>query len=194
MLNSEYWNNKYLQNDFGWDIGSISTPLKTYFDQLTDKNISILIPGAGNAHEAEYLFEKGFTHVHILDYAQEPIQAFKKKHPDFPTEHLHHEDFFNHTGKYDLIIEQTFFCALNPILRNRYASHMSSLLNENGHLVGVLFNDKLNSDHPPFGGNPDEYKLYFDPFFNYHIYEACTNSILPRANREWFIKLSKKIS
>ena len=32
-LNKEYWENKYDQDDTGWDIGSISTPLKAYIDQ-----------------------------------------------------------------------------------------------------------------------------------------------------------------
>ena len=45
QLNSEYWNDKYLNHDFEWDIGYVSTPLKNYIDILTDKNLKILIPG-----------------------------------------------------------------------------------------------------------------------------------------------------
>lgn len=33
-------------------------PLKVYFDQLTNKDLKILIPGGGNSHEAEYLLKK----------------------------------------------------------------------------------------------------------------------------------------
>ena len=55
FLSQSYWNNRYLENDFGWDTGSITTPLKTYIDGLTDKSLKILIPGAGNSYEAEYL-------------------------------------------------------------------------------------------------------------------------------------------
>ena len=43
----EYWTQRYKDDLTGWDIGAVSTPLKTYFDQLTDKNMRILIPGAG---------------------------------------------------------------------------------------------------------------------------------------------------
>ena len=56
LLDAEYWNNRYISHDFKWDLGEVSDPLKHYFDQLTDTNLHILIPGAGNAHEAEYLF------------------------------------------------------------------------------------------------------------------------------------------
>jgi len=57
---SNYWENRYQNQQTGWDIGEISSPLKAYIDQLEDKSIKILIPGAGNAYEAEYLFLNGF--------------------------------------------------------------------------------------------------------------------------------------
>ena len=43
-----YWEERYQKQDTGWDIGTISTPLKEYIDQLTDKKCRILLPGAGN--------------------------------------------------------------------------------------------------------------------------------------------------
>ena len=67
-FDSKYWDDRYLENNLGWDIGYISTPLKEYFDQLKIKSINILIPGAGNAYEAEYLWEKGFSNVFIIDW------------------------------------------------------------------------------------------------------------------------------
>ena len=61
LLDTNYWNERYLKNDFGWDLGTISPPLKEYFDQIKNKNLSILIPGAGNSYEAEYLVNNGFA-------------------------------------------------------------------------------------------------------------------------------------
>ncbi|MCB0465166.1 MAG: SAM-dependent methyltransferase, partial [Aequorivita sp.] len=58
-----FWNHKYLSGETGWDIGYVSTPIKEYIDQLSDKNLKILIPGGGNSYEAEYLFESGFNNV-----------------------------------------------------------------------------------------------------------------------------------
>ena len=51
-----YWSKRYKEERTGWDIGFPSLPLKTYIDQLENKDLKILIPGAGNAYEAEYLF------------------------------------------------------------------------------------------------------------------------------------------
>ena len=61
------WEKRYRESETGWDLGSISTPLKEYFDQLEDKEIKVLIPGCGNAHEASYLHELGFKNNPVLN-------------------------------------------------------------------------------------------------------------------------------
>ena len=188
-LNADYWNTRYLTNDFAWDTGSITTPLKSYFDQLTDKNLKILIPGAGNAHEAEYLVNLGFTDVFVCDIAPAPLENLKKRCPAFKDDHLLLLDFFELQDSFDLIIEQTFFCALDPSLRKKYFTKMAQLLKPGGKLVGVLFDDVLNTDKPPFGGNKSEYLTYIGPSFKISNFEACYNSIKPRENRELFVNL-----
>jgi methyl halide transferase len=193
-LNADYWNDRYRELDTRWDAGSVTTPLKTYFDQIKDKSISILIPGAGNSYEAEYLYQIGFKNIFVLDYAPLALKNFSDRNPEFPSSHLLQEDFFKHQGMYDLIIEQTFFCALDISLRSAYAKHMHALLKPEGKLVGVLFNDDFGNDLPPFGGTKEEYTVYFEPYFNFNVLETCYNSIKPREGRELFINFSKKIA
>ncbi len=190
-LDSEYWNNRYVNNETGWDISMISRPIKEYLDQYSNKSDKVLIPGAGNAHEAEYASRIGFNNVHILDFAESPIEKFKNAHPQFTSEHIHCEDFFLHDSKYDLILEQTFFCAINPSLRKNYAEKMHSLLKKNGKLVGLLFDTNFEGG-PPFGGNKEEYLDYFSPLFNIKTFDKCYNSINPRAGRELFVILIRK--
>jgi hypothetical protein len=189
LLDIAYWVERYENEQTGWDIGFCSTPLKTYFDQLTDKNIKILIPGAGFGHEAIYLYNKGFRNVHVLDLVSQPLQNIQNKCPDFPPSQLHIGDFFEHDGSYDLIIEQTFFCAIDPTLRGAYVNKMRSLIREKGKLVGVLF-DRNFEGGPPFGGNAKEYEKLFKPSFNMVYIEPCYNSIPQRAGSEVFIKVA----
>ena len=191
-LTKDYWNNRYLNNDFGWDLGGISPPLKEYIEQIQNKELVILIPGAGNAHEAEFLWRSGFKNIYILDVAEVPLQNIAKRLPDFPKNQLIQQDFFDHKGKYDLIIEQTFFCAIHPSLRGLYAKQMVALLKPTGKLIGLLFNDLLNVDKPPFGGFKEDYKVLFEPFFYIKIMETAYNSVLPRADRELFICMEPK--
>ncbi len=192
LLDAEYWEQRYQGNELGWDIGYPATPLKTYFDQLTNKNLRILIPGAGNAYEAEYLHEQGFTNVHVIDLAPSALKNLQQRIPTFPEAHLTEGNFFDLNDQYDLIVEQTFFCALHPELRTEYAAHMHRNLRPEGKLVGLLFDDALNTEHPPYGGTPTEYLTYFEPLFHVHTFERCYNSIPPRSDRELFMILRKK--
>ena len=190
-FDKSYWESRYENNQAGWDAGEITTPLKEYFEQLTDKNLSILIPGAGNSYEAEFLHDSGFKNVMVVDLASNPLNNIRKRIPSFPSENLIEGNFFYHHNKHDLIIEQTFFCALDPTLRPAYAQKMAELLSPGGKLVGVLFEAEFEGG-PPFGGNKNEYLQYFEPFFQIITLEKCYNSIKPRENRELFMILVRK--
>jgi len=191
-LDQSFWSEKYQSNQTGWDIGSISRPIKEYIDQLEDKDASILIPGAGIAYEAIYLFEQGFTNVSIVDIAKEPLDNFKKSVPDFPKDKILQEDFFSHKGSYDLIFEQTFFCALDPSLRVNYIDKMEGLLKPKGKLVGLLFDFRLDDVGPPFGGSEDAYTIDFKKRFHLKTLAPCYNSIKPRQGKELFINFVRK--
>ena len=191
-FSASYWDELYRKGHLRWDIGYVSAPLKAYFNQLNDKSLHILIPGAGNAYEAEYLFKKGFTKTCMLDFSSESILSFKKRFPDFPERNIIVENFFNHNKQYDLIVEQTFFSSILINQREVYAAKMHQLLNPGGKLVGLLFNHEFGIDEPPFGGTIEEYKALFDPFFMINKMEIAHNSIKPRAGRELFINLQKK--
>lgn len=191
-LSAKYWDDRYHNNDLGWDLGQVSPSLKNYFDQLTNKNLAILIPGAGNSYEAEYLVNNGFTNVYVCDFAEQPLKNLLQSCPKIGADHLLLTDFFKIKDlKFDLIIEQTFFCAIIKSLRQDYFYKVNDILNTKGKLVGLLFNDVLNEDKPPFGGNKEEYLVYFKKLFKPLVYEVAANSVKPRAGRELFINLEK---
>ena len=103
-----YWEERYQKEETGWDAGKITTPLKEYIDQLTDKNLRILIPGAGNGYEFDYLIDKGFKNVFVVDIAKTPLENIKKRKPKYSS-HLINDDFFSLTTTYDLILEPNLF-------------------------------------------------------------------------------------
>lgn len=192
-LNQAYWNQRYEKGNTGWNIGTVSTPLKNYFDQISNKQLRILIPGGGNGHEAEYLLSLGFTNITVLDIAPIALNQLEKRFHDHIDQSLYLilGDFFDHQGQYDLIIEQTFFCALDPKLRPAYVQKMASLLSSNAKLAGLLFDTQF-PEGPPFGGSKQEYQALFSTHFNIKTLEACYNSIPPRMGNECFIIAIKK--
>jgi SAM-dependent methyltransferase len=195
-FDAAYWQVRYATpGRAGWDAGRITPPLQAYVDQLSAiQQLRILIPGAGRAYEAEYLHLLGGEHVMVADLAPEPLAELADRVPSFPKENLWLADFFAlpPTQPFDLLIEQTFFCALNPALRPAYAQQCARLLRPGGKLVGLLFDtDFPNASEPPFGGSRAEYATYFEPYFNFIHFDTAYNSLPARAGRELFICLVK---
>ena len=191
---AEFWQQRYETGSIQWDMGQVSPPLKAYIDQLpaTAKDQAILVPGAGNAYEVGYLHDQGFTNVTLVDFAPAPIAAFAERYPDFPAAHLICGDFFNLSPEqyqFDWVLEQTFFCAINPSRRDAYVEQMAALLKPQGKLIGLLFNVDFGRDEPPFGGTIEEYQRRFETYFDIEVMETSYNSHPARQGSELFIKM-----
>lgn len=192
LANHEYWDSLYNNQQTAWDIGYPSTPLKTYIDQLINKHMAILVPGCGNGYEVEYLLRQGFTNVTAVDISPVLTARLGDKLREWVGEALTiiTSDFFTTIGQYDLILEQTFFCALPPIRREDYVYQVHRLLKTSGRLAGVLF-DRDFEGGPPFGGHRAEYEQLFKEHFALKVLAPCYNSITPRAGTELFIIAEK---
>ena len=190
--NKEFWESRWINSKTGWDVGYAAPPITGFIDSIKDKSLNILIPGAGNAYEAEYLHSSGFKNVFVLDIAQMPLENLKQRVKNFPGEHLLNVNFFEHSGTYDLIIEHTFFIAIEPGLRGKYARKMHDLLKPGGHLTGLLiFGDEPSDGGPPYIDTIAEYRKHFEGVFEIRKFETAKNSIKPRAGREIFFDMVK---
>jgi hypothetical protein len=190
-MNKNYWEERYQNKETGWDVGKITTPLKVYIDQIENKALKILIPGAGNGYEFDYFIEKGFYNVFIIDLAKQPLNNLKNRNLKYEKNFIQ-GDFFELNDTFDLVIEQTFFCALNPELRAKYVSKMYSILSEKGKIAGLLFDFPLTEVGPPFGGAKEEYLNLFSEKYNIKTLEKAHNSIKLRENKELFFIFEKK--
>lgn len=194
VLSKDFWDKRYKEQETGWDIGFPSPAIAEYVNQLSWRDKPVLIPGCGNAHEAEYLLKQGFSNLTVIDIAPSLTDALKVKFGEEVNKGIHiiTGNFFDLTGEYELILEQTFFCALDPSLRTAYVRKMHSLLVKGGRLAGVLFNKKFDEDGPPFGGTLEAYQQLFAPLFTFKTLEPCYNSIEKRKDAELFINFMPK--
>jgi hypothetical protein len=191
VFNQDYWDNRWKNQETGWDIGQVSPALAHYFQQIVPKTVRLLIPGCGNAHEAMLLVKMGFTNITLLDISPTLVADLRQKLAQTSVKIIC-SDFFEHQGEYDYIIEQTFFCALHPSLRSHYAQKMAELLAKKGKLAGLLFNKDFGNPTPPFGGSIAEYEQLFSPYFDIHHLAHTDLSITPRKGTEVFFEASKK--
>ncbi len=189
-LNADYWNQRYETEQTGWDIGYSNPALIEFVLSGVSKDAKILIPGLGNGYEMEDLWKKGYKQVYGMDLSNLAKGNFLNRVEDFPEDHYLVGDFFKLDQQFDLILEQTFFCALDPKLRPEYVKKMSEVLKPGGILAGVMFNFE-KFDGPPFGGSEAEYRRLFEGKFDIAKLEDCRNSIGPRQGSEYFIKFIK---
>jgi hypothetical protein len=134
----------------------------------------------------------GFTNISLIDIAPDLVKRLQSKFKSDSHIKIILGDFFSHIGEYDLILEQTFFCALDPGLRKRYLEHMKMLLKIGSKLVGLLFVKEFDKAGPPFGGSKQEYDLLFRNDFELKVFEPCYNSFDKRSGSEMFVVLVSK--
>lgn len=192
MLDKEYWNNHWKENNTGWDIGYASPPLMEYLDSLENKSLRILIPGSGSGYEAGEAYLRGFEQVYYNDISPEAARRFKRQFPEFPGEQILNTDFYSIEDEFDLILEQTSFCAQPPSRRKEYIDKVHELLSPEGIYAGVLFDIHFPFGGPPFGGDKEEYRQLLAPVFEIIKMEKCYNSIISRQGKELFVLLTPK--
>lgn len=190
-LDGSYWDQRYQEDNTGWDIGYANKALVEYVLTSVSKDTRILIPGAGNAYELESIWKAGYTNAFAMDLSPTAKTNFLNRVSDFPAENYLLGDFFESDLRFDVVLEQTFFCALDPTLRSKYVEHMHKMLSNNGVIAGVLFNFEKPIG-PPFGGSEEEYRMLFTDLFEIKTMEECRNSIEQRQGNELFIELIKK--
>ena len=164
----DFWDRKYILNESKWDIG-FPTPVFVDWFNKNSKKKKILVPGCGIGHDALFLARKGHD-VYALDFSNEAIKSLSRR---AETENIHINilnksifDMKNYYQKFDIILEYTFFCAINPIDRFKYIKVAYNLLVDNGLFVGMLLpiQKALNEGGPPFGVDLPETISMFEKY------------------------------
>lgn len=190
-LTEEYWEQRHASGDTPWDIGGPSPALRTFYNTIEDRSVRVLIPGAGHVHEAQSLLELGFIDITVCDISATAIKHLQGLLPSDGRVSFYTGDFFAMEGQFDIIVEQTFFCALDPSYREAYVSKMADLLSENGLLAGLLFATQFAKEGPPFGGSMEEYRDLFACKLHIWKMEMCSDSIPQRLGNEVFFVCGK---
>ena len=111
-----------------------------------------------------FLADKGFE-VTAVDFSQGAITYLKNtlKEKNLSCQVLH-KDFFSlddsHDGVYDLVLEQTFFCAIAPPQRKDYVQKVSRVLKPEGMLIGLFYHTDKEGG-PPFNTSYEDTKKKF---------------------------------
>ena len=195
-LNSEYWENAYIEDRMGWDLGGPTPVFNDWIDKC-NKQLSICVLGAGNGWDAINFAERGHI-VTAVDFAPSAINNMKRIADDRGVKlNLLNLNIFNLDNYYenffDVVIEYTCFCAISPSNRDMYLNIVKNILNPFGEFVALLFPIDKNPDlnGPPFGLNLEMTINHISNYLLLIYFENPELSIKPRLNREVFVKFKK---
>ena len=190
----EDWQRHYEENDLGWDLGQVAPPFVKLWQEEKLPLGKVLVPGCGRGHEVVFLAENGFD-VTAIDFSSGAVtylkNALKKRNLEG---RILHQDFFrldeSHEGVYDLVLEQTFFCAISPKQRRDYVLNVSRILKPGGILVGLFYHTDEQGG-PPYNTTREDIEMHFSKKFEIQELDKTFLSAEQRKDKEWLGILKK---
>ena len=191
----EDWQRHYDEDDLGWDLGQVAPPFVNLFESKTIFPGKTLVPGCGRGHEVIFFAENGFE-VTAVDFSLGAINHLKSTVQERKLKcEILHMSFFEidavHNGTFDVVIEQTFFCAISPEQRTSYVSTVARALKQGGMLAGLFYHTEEEGG-PPFNTTREDIVKHFSDSFEIRQLTKAEDSAERRKNKEWLVILVKK--
>ncbi|CAN0271480.1 unnamed protein product [Pylaiella littoralis] len=153
-----HWSGGLNKGDL-WDTGVVSPALQKLLDEGVLPKGRSLVPGCGRGYDAIAFGKSGYDSTG-LDLSPTGVEQAKALLAEQKGEEMNGQvdfrsgDFFKFSpeqeGKFDVILDYTFLCALDPSARNDWADHMVALLRPEGELVTLIFPIVEKDGGPPF--------------------------------------------
>ncbi|SVB64197.1 uncharacterized protein METZ01_LOCUS217051, partial [marine metagenome] len=187
----QFWEDIYLEDDAGWDLGESTLVFDKISDALPLGKVCII--GCGRGYDAVMFAQKGFE-VTAIDFAPSAISTLQSLASGAGVMiNIVETDIFLLTSQFscefDYVIEQTCFCAINPSRREEYEQLVKTIIKPNGKLIGLWFplDKPMDDGGPPWGTTISEVKSIFYDGWKIEKEEFPELSISPRKNREKLI-------
>ncbi|GIX07602.1 MAG: SAM-dependent methyltransferase [Candidatus Poribacteria bacterium] len=174
----EFWEHRYRTGKTGWDLGRPAPPLVSFVrgnrERLPAGKAVVL--GCGRGHDARFLAWEGWE-VLGVDVSALAVQEAERlaQAEGLSRVRFLRADLFalpeEWAGAFDLALEHTCFCAIDPARREEYARAVATLLRPGGAFLGLFFT-VLPEDGPPFPTSQEELEALFSRYFT--VEEAYT--------------------
>jgi SAM-dependent methyltransferase len=162
------WNAAYECNDTPWDKGEAAPPLREFLARQPLLG-RVLVPGCGLGHDVRLLAAQG-ADVVGLDIAPRAVQQ-AQAFPVVGNVCFELADFLQlparHHAQFDVVVEHTCLCALDPGQRVAYVRAVQQALRPGGHYLAVLFREvpDYRGEGPPHPISTDQIEALFGTAF-----------------------------
>ncbi|TNE45078.1 MAG: methyltransferase domain-containing protein [Deltaproteobacteria bacterium] len=192
------WESAWKEGRTQWDAGQSAPALLKLLADGTLPKGTALVPGCGSGYDVFALARNGWK-VLGMDIAPTAVERFHalREERGLTREQadIVNADFFTFSPEqpFHLIYDYTFLCAIEPEMREKWASQMSRLLADDGELVTLIFPVREDT-----GGGPP-YSMSTELVFGL-LEESFTNLLLDpvekshpgREGKEYIARWKKK--
>lgn len=178
----EFWNVRYAAGETPWDFHGVPLALKEFLK--TSQSASVLIPGCGAGYEVRAFHDAGWEAV-AIDFSLVAVERARSELGALAT-NVVEADFFTHdfgSGRFDVIYERTFLCAMPPDLWPAYIKRVTKLLRPGGKLAGIFFYGE-ERDPPPYPLSPEKAGKLFEEKFSLVKTSSISDSLPTFAGNE----------
>ncbi|MBE0642803.1 MAG: methyltransferase domain-containing protein [Bacteroidetes bacterium] len=205
-----FWDAAYREDRDNWDMG---TPTPVFTDLLERLGMDlrelggpdfshfgraprVLVPCSGRGYDALLFAERGWETT-ALDFSAEPLQWLESEQKKRGLElRILQEDMFSlgtkHPAHYDLLLEYTCVCAIEPVRRTEFLAFAAEVLRPGGALLALLFPVDGRPGGPPFSIDVEEFKREAEKAFTLAHESTPETSVKPRRGRERLLLFVKK--
>ena len=186
------WEALYQRGFTGWELSRPAPPLASYFESSPPKGSRALVVGCGRGNEARLLAGLG-ARVTAIDIAPTAIEQAKAIASPVPIDYRE-ADVFQLRGRppaFDLVVEHTCFCAINPARRDDFVAALADALVPGGALVGLFFAHGREGG-PPFAVTEEELRARFSKAFEIEHLAVATDSVITRRGDELLARFVRR--
>lgn len=186
------WEQRYAVSDTPWDLDQPPPWLTRLIAEEAGDAKRVLVPGAGYGTDA-IAWAKGGHEAVALDFSATALAGARDRAERHGVSiQLLEADIFDElptlAGAFDLIWEQTCFCAIPPERRDDYVEAMAGRLKPGGELWGVFIHHHRPGG-PPFDMSPDLVREAFAKRFELQSLRPVEDSVERRRGQEFLVVL-----
>lgn len=155
----EFWQSLYEKGRTGWDLGGPTPVFSRILAEGWFQPGRLIVLGAGRGYDARLFACHGYQ-VSAVDFAPAAIRELRARNDAQAPVAIVNADIFKLNpilfGRFDYVLEYTFYCAIDPQRRAEYASIVAQLLAPGGRFIGLAFPTGEQEGGPPYAVDPDE--------------------------------------
>jgi SAM-dependent methyltransferase len=197
-MERSFWQTLYDGNDTPFDLRGPSAPFIDWLDAEKPRPGRAVVPGCGRGHDVLELARRGWDALGI-DFAPSAVRdaTGNASRAGLIGARFLEADIFalgpEHDAAYDLLFEQTCYCAIEPHRRDEYARIAARLVKARGWLAFVVYPVDGRAGGPPFNIGVEEVPLRFASAFELVQIGAPRRASAPgRTGKELFALLRRK--